>query len=406
MLSIAQESVRLSPQGQEWRGHCPFHAARRRPTFCVVPEKQSFRCQSCGAEGDAIDFVMKLKRCGFKEAVAIISARFMQQADPVLQALEEATAFYERALWESPAAELAREHLRQRGILEKTARAWRLGFAPAQWTGLVDALSRSGITAATLEAAGLAIPRSSGNGHYDLFRSRLVIPIRKDGRIVGFGGRFIGNGEQPKYLNSPETTYFRKGETLFGLDECAGAFRGGQRAIVVEGYFDVIALHQAGVQSAVAVCGSATNETHLAALLEAGARKACFAFDGDQAGRSAAARAATLALGSACHASVLQCPEGLDPDELVQRDGRDGFLEQVAGASSCADFLISHDLGGFTARHAVEARVAALYRLAGQFEAAGARFTAAQTRRLASLVGCEQSTMERALEPRGLLEHT
>jgi hypothetical protein len=121
--------------------------------------------------------------------------------------------------------------------------------------------------------------------------------------------------------------------------------------------------------------------------------------------KSAAARAATLALGSVCQASVLQCPEGLDPDQLVQRDGKDGFLQRVAGATSCADFLISHDLGGFTARHAVEERVAALYRLAGQFEAAGVQFTAAQTRRLASLVGCEQSTMERVLEPRGLLEH-
>jgi DNA primase len=403
VLALIGESVQLSPRGREWRGQCPFHDARRKLTFCVFPERKAFRCMSCGAEGDAIDFVMKLKRCTFREAVAILSLRFLPAVDPVLAALEEATSFYERILWDNPAAEPARQHLRDRGIRKDTAQAWRLGYAPAGWTNLTDALHQAGIEATTLEAAGLAVARTSGKGHYDRFRARLMIPIRRAGQVVGFGGRLLEGSDEPKYLNSPETSHFQKSETLFGLDQASAALSAGTPAVVVEGYFDAIALHQAGIAGAVAICGSAANEKHLSKLVEAGAREICFAFDGDPAGKAAAARAAILGLGATRPVKLLECPDGLDPDELIQREGADGFRSRMASGIACANFLIEHDLGSLPATSAVEQRVAALSRVASELERAGVRVATNQVQRLAQLVGCGMPVMEEFLRDRSLL---
>src|SRR5439155_3549302 len=343
------------------------------------------------------------KHCSFRDAVALLSERFIPAGDLASTALENAASFYELTLWEHPAAQGARDHLRERGIGEETARAWRLGYAPPGWTRLCEVAQRAGTSTAALQAAGLTVPRPSGKGHYDRFRDRLMIPIRRCGQVIGFGGRVVDGDGEPKYLNSPDTALFHKSETLFGLDESAAAFGSGSTAVIVEGFFDAIALHQAGIVSAVAICGSVLGERHLAALRAAGAHDVVFAFDGDAAGRAAATRAAPLGLRSSCAARVLECPDGLDPDELIHREGPDGFRFRLAHAMQSSDFLIEQEFRSLTSSSAIEERVAALSRLASSFASARAKYTASQVQRLAQRVGCSGSTIEAFLAQRGLL---
>src|SRR3954466_15908001 len=220
LVHLVRESVRVWERRSEWHGQCPFHAPRQRPPFRISHDKKRFHCLSCRAEGDSIAFVMRSRRVSFREAVDVLSARLLSSTNPLVAVLERASRFYENALWEHPAAERAREHLQQRGISRETAQAWRLGYATSGWTTLTDAMRTNGVASSALESAGLSGRRPNGNGHYDRFRSRLMIPIRQSGEIVAFGGRLIdGREEQPKYLNSPESSCFRKRETLFGLEE-------------------------------------------------------------------------------------------------------------------------------------------------------------------------------------------
>src|SRR3954469_25820120 len=188
LVHLVRESVRVWERRSEWHGQCPFHAPRQRPPFRICHDKKRFHCLSCRAEGDAIAFVMRSRRISFRDAVDVLSARLMSASDPVLDVLERASRFYEYALWEHPGAERAREHLRQRGISRDTARAWRLGYATTGWTTLTDAMKAEGLTSSALESAGLSVRRPNGNGHYDRFRGRLMIPIRRSGQIVAFGG--------------------------------------------------------------------------------------------------------------------------------------------------------------------------------------------------------------------------
>src|SRR4051812_7272788 len=209
LVHLIRESVRVWERRSEWHGQCPFHAPRQRPPFRISHDKKRFHCLSCRAEGDAIAFVMRLRRVSFREAVEVLSARLGRSHDPVLDVLERASCFYEQTLWEAPPAELAREHLRHRGIAKETAQGWRLGYAPSSWTALTDTMTAEGFSSSALESAGLSVRRTSGNGYYDRFRGRLVIPIRRAGKIVAFGGRLIdGRDDQPKYLNSPDSSCF------------------------------------------------------------------------------------------------------------------------------------------------------------------------------------------------------
>ena len=403
LLAVVSESVQLSEDGAEWRGQCPFHSVRRRPPFRVVPDRKQFHCMSCGEEGDAIDFVMKLRKCSFRDAVALLSARLTRAADPLGAALEFATSLFARTLWEHPGAQGAREHLRERGVRDETARSWRLGYALPGWTSLGDAALRAGFSPDVLESAGLSVARQSGKGHYDRFRARLMIPIRRGGYVIGFGGRSVAGDDEPKYLNSPDTDVFRKGETLFGLDEASAALRSGSTAVIVEGFFDAIALHQAGIAGAVAVCGSAISGKHLEMLQAAGARELVFAFDGDVAGTSAATRAAQLALRSPCVARILECPAGFDPDELIGREGPDGFRGRLAQGVGAPEFLIEQEFRRLRNSASIEERVAALSRLASSFAAGRIKCTASQVDRLSQLVGCSVGSVEAFLSQRGLM---
>ena len=358
LVAMVQRRVPLKKSGRDWKGLCPFHGEKS-PSFYVVPDKKIFHCFGCGATGDAIKFVMQLDGKSFREAVeglALEAGVELSPADPeesrragrraaLAEVNEKACKFYERVLWEHPRGAIAREHLQKRGITEETARAWRLGYAPSLWDALAKSLARSKVDPKLIEEAGLAVPRKKGEGLYDRFRGRLIIPIRESGRIVAFGGRLLEGESDAKYLNSPETPLYNKGAVLFGLERARDAIRREGVVLFVEGYFDSIGLHQAGVQTAVATCGTALTEKHLDLVVRAGASELVFLFDGDAAGIRAAQRASEIAAAAGVTARVLVPPGGEDPDETVLRVGVAGFRELIAAAQPSIEFLLDRALG-------------------------------------------------------------
>src|SRR6266849_3929049 len=332
LIAVVQRRVPLKKSGHDWKGLCPFHGEKT-PSFYVVPDKKMFHCFGCGVSGDAIKFIMQLDGRSFREAV-----------EQLAEVNEKACTFYERVLWEHPKGEVAREHLRKRGITEDTARAWRLGYAPNLWDSLVKSHALKGVDPRLVEEAGLGVPRKKGQGLYDRFRGRLTIPIRESGRIVGFGGRLLEGQSEAKYLNSPDTPLYQKGLTLFALERAREAIRREEVALFVEGYFDAIGLHQASVQTAVATCGTALTDKHLELVTKAGAKELVFVFDGDAAGMRAAQRASEIAAAQGVPARVLVPPGGEDPDETVLRVGVQGFREMLAAAQPSLEFLLDRAL--------------------------------------------------------------
>jgi DNA primase len=357
VVAVVQRRVGLKKSGRDWKGLCPFHGEKT-PSFYVVPDKHIFHCFGCGATGDAIKFVMQLDGKSFREAAEQLAAEAgieLKPADPeearrsarraaLAEVNEKACVFYERVLWEHPRGAVAREHLEKRGISAETAKAWRLGYAPGQWDQLCKSLARAKVDVKLVEEAGLGVPRKKQEGLYDRFRGRLMIPIREAGRTVGFGGRLLEGESEAKYLNSPDTPLYTKGSVLFALDKARDSIRREGVALFVEGYFDAIGLHQAGVQTAVATCGTALTEKHLELVQRSGARELVFVFDGDAAGLRAAQRASEIAAAAAVPARVLVPPGGEDPDETVLRIGVKAFRELVSSAQPALEFLLDRAL--------------------------------------------------------------
>ncbi len=381
LVAVVQRRVQLKKSGHDWKGLCPFHGEKS-PSFYVVPDKRIFHCFGCGATGDAIKFVMQLDGKSFREAVEGLAAEAgieLAPEDPeearrssrraaLAEVNEAACKFYERVLWEHPKGKIAREHLEKRGITELTARSWRLGYAPNLWDALSKSLARSKVDARLVEEAGLAVPRKTGRGSgtlYDRFRGRLTIPIRESGRIVAFGGRLLEGESDAKYLNSPETPLYNKGNTLFGIDRAREAMRHQGVALFVEGYFDAIGLHQAGIQTAVATCGTALTEKHLELVVRAQVKELVFIFDGDAAGLRAAQRASEIAAAASIAARVLVPPNGEDPDETVLRVGLEGFRELVAAAQPALEFLLDRALAQLPKNPSVEQRMRAVEAVVG-----------------------------------------
>jgi DNA primase len=386
LVAIVQRRVPLKKSGRDWKGLCPFHGEKS-PSFYVVPDKKIFHCFGCGATGDAIKFIMQLDGKTFREAVEGLAQEAgveLAPADPeesrrasrraaLAEVNEAACRFYERVLWEHPRGAIAREHLQKRGISEETAKLWRLGYAPSLWDALAKSLARGKVDPTLIEEAGLAVPRKSGKGSgslYDRFRGRLIIPIRESGRIVAFGGRLLEGESDAKYLNSPETPLYNKGAVLFGLDRARDAVRREGVALFVEGYFDSIGLHQAGVLTAVATCGTALTEKHLELVVRTGARELVFLFDGDAAGIRAAQRASEIAAAAGVTARVLVPPGGEDPDETVLRLGVAGFRELIAAAQPSVEFLLDRALSELPKGASVEQRVRAVAAVEGIVKAA------------------------------------
>ena len=420
LVAVVQRRVPLKKSGRDWKGLCPFHGEKT-SSFYVVPDKKMFHCFGCGVSGDAIKFVMQMEGRSFRDAVEQLAgeagvdltppdpeeARRSARRAALGEVNEKACTFYERVLWEHPKGEVAREHLRKRGITEDTAKAWRLGYAPNLWDSLMKSHALKGVDPALVEEAGLGVPRKKGPGLYDRFRGRLLIPIRESGRIVGFGGRLLEGQSEAKYLNSPDTPLYQKGQSLFALDRAREAIRREEVAVFVEGYFDAIGLHQAGVLTAIATCGTALTEKHLELVKKAGAKELVFVFDGDAAGVRAAQRASEIAAAQAVAARVLVPPGGEDPDETVLRVGIQGFRDLLAAAQPSLEFLLDRALGRLPKGAPVESRVRAVDAVRGIVQAAPSSLARdLYVEKVAEMVGAPPDAIRRALAGKAPLPPT
>ena len=367
---VIGKRVRLARRGRELLGLCPFHKEKT-PSFTVNEDKGFFHCFGCGAHGDVIGFVMRDEGLSFPEAVERLAgdaglalpardpraAAREKQRLSLFEVVEAAAKWFEAEL-AGPRGAQARRYLEGRGVDEATRATFRLGYAPDSRTALRTRLEKDGVTQAMLLEAGLVIAPDDGRAPYDRFRGRLIFPIcDRRGRVVAFGGRALGDG-QPKYLNSPETPLFAKGSLLYGQHLAAPAARKAGQAIAVEGYMDVIALHQVGIAQAVAPLGTALTEQQLEGLWRL-ADDPVLCFDGDEAGKRAAGRAVERALpllnaGRSLRFALL--PEGQDPDAMVRDSGHRAMVRIIDAANSLFQQLGRMASGGH-ALDAPEARV-------------------------------------------------
>ncbi|HEX7370560.1 MAG TPA: DNA primase [Rhodanobacteraceae bacterium] len=357
IVDVVQPRVPLKRAGREWTACCPFHDERT-PSFYVSPAKQFYHCFGCGAHGSAIRFLMDYEHLEFPDAVEELAqslglevpheggtARPREDHTDLYTLLDSAATFYQRALPESAAA---KAYCQKRGLDAAIIERFRIGWAPGGWDAIKRALGSNDTRTRMLEQAGMLSTGEKGK-QYDRFRERLMFPILdRRGRVIAFGGRIL-EGDGPKYLNSPETPLFHKGRELFALWQVRQANTKLQRLIVVEGYMDVVSLHQAGVTQAVATLGTATTNEH-AELLFRAAPDVYFCFDGDRAGRSAAWRALESVLPrmrDGHQAFFLFLPEGEDPDTLVRKESREGFEQRLAQATPLSEYFyayLSHDV--------------------------------------------------------------
>ncbi len=352
LLVLVGQAVKLRKQGTAHVGLCPFHAERS-PSFQVIPGRNFYHCFGCGKHGDAFTWLMEREGMTFPEALEQLARtagidlpqrRERPAAEVDLEtrmrsALDAAQAWYEVQLTQH---EVARTYLRDRGYQGAFVAEAGFGMAPDGWEGLVSHLRRLDFSGELLEQAGLA-SRSERGTQIDFLRNRLTIPIHDArGRLVAFGGRILGEG-QPKYLNTRDTPLFHKGGTLFGLHRAKGAMKDG--ALVVEGYFDVLQLHQAGVSQAVAPLGTALTEEHLRALGRF-TRRVVLCFDGDAAGRRAMEKSLRLALPLGFEVRLLELPQGEDPDTWCLKLGGEAFRELLRTVPDWTAFMVDRALEG------------------------------------------------------------
>ena len=357
IVDVVSSRVQMKKAGKNYTACCPFHKEKT-PSFSVSPDKQFYYCFGCGAGGNALGFIMDHDNLDFPQAVEELAKaagmevpreesgrphKPRQPTDsPLYPLLTAAADFYRQALKSHPARKSAVEYLKGRGLTGEIARDFGLGFAPPGWDNLFKHLSNDTLQQKAMIDAGLLVENAETGKRYDRFRDRVMFPIRDSrGRIIAFGGRVLGD-DKPKYLNSPETPVFHKGQELYGLFEARKFNRSLDEIIVVEGYMDVIALAQQGLRNAVATLGTATSEEHMKRLFRV-VPSVLFCFDGDQAGRNAAWRAleATLpCLQDGRRARFLILPEGEDPDTLVRSEGSDAFKARInQHAQPLADYF-------------------------------------------------------------------
>ena len=352
IVEVIDRRVPLKKGGKDFKACCPFHNEKT-PSFTVSPAKQFYHCFGCNANGTAITFLMEFDHLSFHEAVEELAGGVglaVPDTGPVrpedlqtprlLEILSEANRFFREQLRNHPQAGQAIEYLKSRGLSGEIAARFEVGFAPEGWDNLVQTAGDSKEALENMAKAGLVAERESG-GHYDRFRSRIIFPIHDyKGRVVAFGGRILGSGE-PKYLNSPETPVFHKGAELYNLHRARTDIARQGSALVVEGYMDVVALAQHGIDHAVATLGTATTTAHLQRLFRL-APSIVFCFDGDHAGRVAAWRALETSLPELAggrQISFLFLPEGEDPDSLVRKEGEKTLRERMAHATPLPDLL-------------------------------------------------------------------
>jgi DNA primase len=372
IVDLVGRFVNLRKAGANWKGLCPFHSERT-PSFTVNPKKGIFHCFGCGVGGDVFGFLMRQDRLSFPEAVRALAKtagvtlpeeRGAQPGDSgreeLFRVMDLAARFYAETLWK-PAGARAQSYLAERGIDADVAKRFGLGYGPDGWDRLLDFMKAEKVAEDTLVAAGLAVQRENRDGCYDRFRNRLLFTIRDlQGRVVAFGGRAFGD-EQPKYLNSPETPLYTKGNLLYAADVARESMRAKNRALIVEGYVDCLMAHQHGFTETVAALGTAFTAAQLA-LLRRYCDEVVTFFDADAAGQKAAARAEELLEptgggfawavnrsggfdgGGAQRVKVALLPAGHDPDTFLRAEGAAAFAERIAGARSLLSYALERTM--------------------------------------------------------------
>ncbi len=357
IVEIIEPKVALKKSGQNYSGLCPFHQEKS-PSFSVSQEKQFYYCFGCQASGSALKFLMEFDRLDFVSAVETLAGRLglavpnersegdeeaFKKRNATFEILSTAKDFYKQQLKGHPERQRAVDYLKQRGLTGQIAAKFELGFAPPGWQHLLGDQGDDETTVRGLLAAGLIVDQQAEGKRYDRFRDRVMFPIRDlRGRTIAFGGRVIGDGK-PKYLNSPETEVFHKGQELYGLFEARKSVNKLSRLLVVEGYMDVVALAQNGIEFAVATLGTATSDDHIQRMYRI-VSEIVFCFDGDAAGLRAAWKALLTVLphlSDGRSARFMFLPSGDDPDTLVRRVGQSKFLESIDAAQSVSDWFFT-----------------------------------------------------------------
>jgi DNA primase len=355
IVEVISAHTDLRRQGTRWVGLCPFHEERT-PSFSVDAQEKLYHCFGCGVGGDTIKFVEEKEGLAFADAVELLAERYgvelerekedpraearRQQRRRLEQLLDRTATFYAAYLWDSTEAAKAREYLAERGLGEETLRAFGVGYAPSAWDQVLLRGQRAGFKVDELRGVGLA-QRGRSGGEYDRFRSRIMFPIRdRRGRTLGFGGRAMRSDQGAKYVNTAETDFFHKSKMLYGIDRAKAAIAKAGRAVVVEGYTDVLALHQAGVEEAVGVMGTAITEEQVAEL-SGMVEEVVLALDADAAGQEAMLRAQRVAAGRRMRILVAAMPAGVDPAEMMAGEGgAERFRELVEGAVELSAFQV------------------------------------------------------------------
>lgn len=388
IVEVIGETVDLKKSGKNYTGFCPFHSNTRTPAFVVFPDTATWRCfGACNEGGDVFTFIMKQEGYEFAEALRVLAERAGIELKPrtpeqearaeeyerLRELLESAVTFYHHQLIKTAAGEGALEYLESRGFSDETIESFQLGYAPDSWEAAATYLKESGYSESDLLDAGVVSERDSG-GVYDRFRNRVMIPIRDArGRMVGFGARVLDPDDVPKYLNSPQTDLFDKGKLLYGLDKARRSIRSEDRAVIVEGYMDVIGLHQAGFENAVSSMGTALSEAQLGQLKRY-SRKIVLALDADTAGDRATLRGLEVARQALdrepdpvfaarglvryegrldAELRIATLPEGQDPDEVVEQDP-EAWSRLIESARTVVDYVmdvLSTDLDLEDAKH-------------------------------------------------------
>ncbi len=418
IVEVISTHVRLRRAGRNWAGLCPFHNEKT-PSFSVNSERGFFHCFGCGAGGTVFDFVMRMEAMSFPEAMQSLAQRFGISLPPPKQigssedlsgererlfsANQTAADFYAHVLWKTPDGAAARDYLKSRGITTATAETFMLGFAPARPANLAAALGKRGLTEAGLKL-GL-LKKDEHGAIYDMFRARLMFPIRDaQGRTIAFGGRVLDE-RLPKYINSPESPLYSKGRAVYGLHEARQAIAKADRAIIVEGNIDAIMLWQAGFKETVATLGTALTPEQLR-LLARYSRNLIACFDGDGAGRKASMRALEIFLQAGLLGRGAFIPTGFDPDTLIRQRGAQAFNEVIDAAELLVDYFIKEQAA--TVENSLEGRARAAERVAQVLSAVANPFEFdLLARKAAGMLGVGEELLRReARKPRPVARGT
>lgn len=349
IVDVLSDYLPLKKSGQNYKGLCPFHSEKT-PSFIVSPSKQLYHCFGCGAGGDVFNFLVQYENLSFPETIRILAKkagikievntrdpRLKTEKESLLKVNKTAEEYFHKILI-GPQGKVAREYLFKRGIKEKTIEDFKLGFSLPAWGGLLTTMGERGYSPEILQKTGLIIPREDRKGYYDRFRGRIIFPIYNiEGDVIGFGGRVLDD-TLPKYLNSPETIIYRKGENLYALNKAKDYIRK-ESLILVEGYMDAIALHQSGIPNTAATLGTALTKGHLKAITRF-TKKVVIIFDADPAGKKAASMGLDIFIEGGIDVRIVSLPSGDDPDSFIMREGKDKFMNLLHGASNLIDFSL------------------------------------------------------------------